>query len=88
MLTLPIAWIQRCARTLTKYGLSLLMRTDFCILRRRRGCSLWRMPVGRPDTILDYGRRVAWYLSWCALTMDWRKATLSHLALWRRTVAA
>ena len=46
------------------------MRTDFCILRRRRGCSLWRMPVGRPDTILDYGRRVAWYLSWCALTME------------------
>ena len=45
--------------------------------------------VGRsPNTVRDYGRRVAWYLSWCALTMDWRKATLSHLALWRRTVAA
>jgi len=41
-----------------------------------------------PNTVRDYGRRVAWYLSWCALTMDWRKATLSHLALWRRTVAA
>jgi integrase/recombinase XerD len=45
--------------------------------------------VGRsPNTVCDYGRRVAWYLSWCALTMDWRKATLSHLALWRRAVAA
>ena len=44
--------------------------------------------VGRsPNTVRDYGRRVAWYLSWCALTMDWRKATLSQLALWRRTVA-
>jgi hypothetical protein len=33
--------------------------------------------VGRsPNTVRDYGRRVAWYLSWCALTMDWRKATL------------
>ncbi|WOR07515.1 tyrosine-type recombinase/integrase (plasmid) [Mycobacterium marinum] len=41
-----------------------------------------------PNTARDYGRRVAWYLSWCALTMDWRKTTLSHLALWRRTVAA
>jgi hypothetical protein len=41
-----------------------------------------------PNTVRDYGRRVAWYLSWCALTMDRRKATLSHLALWRRTVAA
>jgi hypothetical protein len=45
--------------------------------------------VGRsPNTVREYGRRVAWYLWWCALTMDWRKATLSHLALWRRTVAA
>jgi hypothetical protein len=45
--------------------------------------------VGRsPNTVRDYGRRVAWYLSWSALTMDWRKATLSHLASWRRTVAA
>jgi hypothetical protein len=45
--------------------------------------------VGRsPNTVRDYGRRIAWYLSWCALTMDWRKATLSHPALWRRAVAA
>ena len=45
--------------------------------------------VGRsPNTVREYRRRVAWYLSWCTLTMDWRKATLSHLALWRRTVAA
>lgn len=41
-----------------------------------------------PHTAREYGRRVAWYLSWCAQTMDWRKATLSHIALWRRTVAA
>jgi hypothetical protein len=41
-----------------------------------------------PNTVREYGRRVAWYLSWCALTMDWRRATLSHLVLWRRTVAA
>ena len=45
--------------------------------------------VGRsPNTVREYRRRVAWYLSWCTLTMDWRKATLCHLALWRRTVAA
>jgi hypothetical protein len=45
--------------------------------------------VGRsPNTVRDYGRRVAWYLSWCGLTMDWRTATLNHLSLWRRTVAA
>ena len=38
--------------------------------------------VGRsPNTVRGYGRRVVWYLSWCALTMDWRRATLSHLAL-------
>jgi integrase/recombinase XerD len=41
-----------------------------------------------PNTVREYGRRVAWYLSWCALTMDWRKVTLSHLVLWRRTVAS
>lgn len=41
-----------------------------------------------PHTAREYGRRVAWYLSWCAQTMDWRKATLSHIALWRQTVAA
>ena len=45
--------------------------------------------VGRsPNTVRDYGRRVGWYLSWCTSTMDWRMATLSHLLLWRRTVAA
>ncbi|RYE40573.1 MAG: hypothetical protein EOP24_40310 [Hyphomicrobiales bacterium] len=41
-----------------------------------------------PHTAREYGRRAAWYLSWCAQTMDWRKATLSHIALWRQTVAA
>jgi site-specific recombinase XerD len=41
-----------------------------------------------PHTAREYGRRVAWYLSWCAQTMDWRGATLSHIALWRQTVAA
>jgi len=41
-----------------------------------------------PNTVRDPGRRVAWCLSWCSLTMDWRKATLSHLVWWRRTLAA
>ncbi|WP_433762352.1 tyrosine-type recombinase/integrase [Nocardia sp. CA-135398] len=41
-----------------------------------------------PNTVRSYGSRVAWYLSWCALTMDWRKATLNHLVLWRRTLTA
>ncbi|MFB9704645.1 site-specific integrase [Rhodococcus aetherivorans] len=41
-----------------------------------------------PLTAREYGRRVAGYLSWCAQTMDWRTATLSHIALWRQIVAA
>lgn len=41
-----------------------------------------------PLTAREYGRRVAGYLSWCVQTMDWRTATLSHIALWRQTVAA
>ena len=40
-----------------------------------------------PNTVRDYGSRVAWYLSWIALTADWRNVGLSHLAMWKRTVA-
>lgn len=44
--------------------------------------------IGRsPNTVRDYGSRVAWYLSWTALTADWRDVRPSHLALWKRTVA-
>lgn len=44
--------------------------------------------VGRsPNTVKSYGSRVAAYLSWTAQTSDWRAATLSHLGLWRRSVA-
>ncbi|WP_211881689.1 site-specific integrase [Pseudarthrobacter albicanus] len=39
-----------------------------------------------PNTIKAYGSRVAAYLSWTALTADWRAVTLSHLGLWRRLV--
>ena len=80
-----IAWIQRFAPTRVNRGLSSLTRTGFL----HPDATAWLQfltDVGRsPNTVRDYGRRVAWYLSWCALTMDWRKATLSHLALWRRT---
>lgn len=40
-----------------------------------------------PNTVKAYGMRVAWYLSWTAQTTDWRSITISHLALWHRTVA-
>lgn len=44
--------------------------------------------VGKsPNTVRAYGSRVAWYLSWTAQTADWRTVGLSHLAMWRRTVA-
>jgi integrase/recombinase XerD len=39
-----------------------------------------------PNTIKQYGSRVAWYLSWTATTNDWRAVTISHLALWRKVV--
>jgi len=43
--------------------------------------------IGRsPNTVKDYGSRLAWYLSWTAQTTDWRAVGLSHLAMWRRTV--
>lgn len=48
---------------------------------------LFMADTGRsPNTIRNYGARLAWYLSWTALTTDWRAVTLSHLALWRRAV--
>ncbi len=44
--------------------------------------------VGRsPNTIKGYGTRVAWYLSWTALTADWRSIGLHHLAMWKNYVA-
>jgi hypothetical protein len=73
-MTASIAWTPRFAPTRVNRGLSWLQ---------------FLADVGRsPNTVRDYGRRVAWYLSCCALTMDWREATMSHLALWRRIVAA
>lgn len=40
-----------------------------------------------PNTIQGYGRRLAYYLSWTALTADWRTVRVSHLGMWRRAVA-
>lgn len=40
-----------------------------------------------PNTVQRYGERVAAYLSWTGLTSDWRAIRISHLAMWRRTVA-
>lgn len=40
-----------------------------------------------PNTVEAYGRRVAYYLSWTVRTADWCSVSLSHLAMWRRTVA-
>jgi len=39
-----------------------------------------------PNTIKNYGRRVAWYLSWMAQTADWRGPSLAHFGMWRRTL--
>ncbi|WP_217615411.1 tyrosine-type recombinase/integrase [Cellulomonas sp. GbtcB1] len=41
-----------------------------------------------PNTIQNYGSRLASYLSWTALTSDWRRVSLSHLAMWRKVVAS
>lgn len=41
-----------------------------------------------PNTIRNYGSRIAWYLSWTVSTADWRSITVSHLLLWRRLVAS
>jgi site-specific recombinase XerD len=53
--------------------------------------SLWLAQMAdvsrSPNTIRDYGRRVAWYLSWTVLTADWRSVRLSHLVLWRRVLS-
>lgn len=41
-----------------------------------------------PNTVRDYGSRVAWYLSWTlAQGTDWRAIGLSHLAMWKNAVA-
>ena len=43
--------------------------------------------IGRsPNTVEAYGSRVAWYLSWTALTSDWRSIGISHLAMWKNIV--
>lgn len=39
-----------------------------------------------PLTVKAYGSRIAAYLSWTALTTDWRSVSVSHLALWRKMV--
>lgn len=50
---------------------------------------LFLASMGRsPNTVKSYGSRIAEYLSWTAQTADWRGVTLSHLAMWRNTVAA
>jgi len=53
--------------------------------------SLWLdflLALGRsPNTAREYGRRVAWFLSWCSGVVDWRAITLSHLVMWRRALA-
>jgi site-specific recombinase XerD len=46
------------------------------------------LALGRsPNTVREYGRRVAWLLSWCSGVVDWRAITLSHLVMWRRALA-
>jgi integrase/recombinase XerD len=40
-----------------------------------------------PNTVRHYGARLAAYLSWTALTRDWRTISLNHVALWRNVVA-
>jgi integrase/recombinase XerD len=40
-----------------------------------------------PNTVKVYGTRLAYYLSWTVQTTDWRAVSISHLAMWRRTVA-
>jgi hypothetical protein len=45
--------------------------------------------MGRsPNTVREYGRRVAWFLSWCSGVVDRRSITLSHLVMWRQTLTA
>ncbi|MGN6429026.1 MAG: tyrosine-type recombinase/integrase [Leifsonia sp.] len=41
-----------------------------------------------PNTVVAYGRRLAAYLSWTAQTTDWRSASLSHFAMWRRILSS
>lgn len=41
-----------------------------------------------PNTISGYASRVAWYLSWTALTADWRAVGVPHLAMWLRTLSS
>lgn len=41
-----------------------------------------------PNTVRNYGIRVARYLSWTAQTADWRSIRMAHLALWKNTVAS
>lgn len=46
------------------------------------------LALGRsPNTAREYGRRVAWFLSWCSGVVDWRAITLAHLVMWRRALA-
>jgi integrase/recombinase XerD len=40
-----------------------------------------------PNTIKSYGSRLAYYLSWTLPTADWRSVNVSHLGMWRRTLA-
>ena len=40
-----------------------------------------------PNTIKEYGRRVAWYLSWIVLSAKWLSVGLSRLVMWRNTLA-
>jgi integrase/recombinase XerD len=45
--------------------------------------------IGRsPNTIREYGRRMAWFLTWCSGVVDWRRITASHLVMWRRALVA
>lgn len=46
------------------------------------------MAAGRsPNTVREYGRRVAWFLSWCSAVVDWRCVGLSQLVMWRRSLS-
>ncbi len=57
-----------------------------------REASLWLdflTAIGRsPNTIREYGRQMAWFLTWCSGVVDWRRITVSHLVMWRRALVA
>lgn len=40
-----------------------------------------------PNTVIQYARRVAAYLTWINQHADWQRATVAHLVMWRNVIA-